>query len=75
MAVADVFTALTEDRPYRKGFARERVTRVLRQMARNEKLDPEVVSALLARYDEMDAARAEAQAEAEAEYDAFMSGI
>jgi HD-GYP domain-containing protein (c-di-GMP phosphodiesterase class II) len=75
MAAADVFTALTEDRPYRKGLPRERVTRVLRQMARSEKLDTGVVSTLLERYDQMDAARREAQREAEAEYDAFMQGI
>jgi HD-GYP domain-containing protein (c-di-GMP phosphodiesterase class II) len=75
MAAADVFTALTEDRPYRKGFPRERVTRVLSHMAQSEKLDPEVVSILLAKYEEMDAARREAQREAEEEYEAFMQGI
>ena len=42
MAVADVFTAITEDRPYRKGMAREDVLSVLNEQAQGTVLDGDV---------------------------------
>jgi HD-GYP domain-containing protein (c-di-GMP phosphodiesterase class II) len=35
MAVADVFTALSEDRPYRPGMKKGKVVKVLQDMADN----------------------------------------
>lgn len=71
MAVADVFTAITEDRPYRKGMTHKRALEVITQMAQNSKLDPKVVSTLKRHYDELNAIRTNAQVLAADEYEAF----
>jgi HD-GYP domain-containing protein (c-di-GMP phosphodiesterase class II) len=68
MAVADVFTALTEDRPYRKAMAPAEVTRVLRGMVEDGGLDGQVVASLEAHYDEMDSCHSRAQLSAGWEY-------
>lgn len=46
MAVADVFTALIEDRPYRKGMTREGAIGVLTEEAKNCRLDQDIVALL-----------------------------
>ncbi len=69
MAVADVFTALTEDRPYRPGLEHGRVIDFLHRMARASALDPEVLSALERHYDETNQLRIAAQSEASREYE------
>lgn len=61
LAVADVFTAISEDRPYRAGMPREKVVRVLTDMGRSGKLDLEIVQLLLDNHDEVEAVRVEAQ--------------
>jgi len=43
IAVCDVFSALSEDRPYRPGLSREEVQRILTKMAENGALDKEIV--------------------------------
>ena len=43
VAVADVFTALTEDRPYRAGLTSKQAVNELHIMVRQQKLDPTVV--------------------------------
>ncbi|MBC7106512.1 MAG: HD domain-containing protein [Firmicutes bacterium] len=53
VAVADVFTALVEDRPYRAGLPPDRVRAVLEDMVRNGALDPRVVAATLDRGEEL----------------------
>lgn len=68
MAVADVFTALTEDRPYRKPLPPSEVTRILRKMVADGALDEQVVAAVVAQYDELDRRRATAQLSAAWEY-------
>lgn len=73
MAVADVFTALTEDRPYRPGMSREEALSVLRDMARSGSLDSGVVGLLLEEFDAVNAVRQEAQAQARAEFENFAS--
>lgn len=50
MAVSDVFSALTEDRPYRMGLPRQRVVEILGNMS-PEGLDPQVVKNLVNNYD------------------------
>ncbi len=47
MAVADVFTAITEPRPYRPGMGRDQVVRTLRSMVQSGALCGRVVSSLL----------------------------
>ena len=75
IAVADVFTALAEDRPYRPGMKKEEAMAVLERLAHDGELDKDVVAALIARYDEMDRARAEAQRDAARAYHIFRKTI
>ncbi len=53
MAVADVFTAITEDRPYRIGMSRERTETVLRQMAENSGISTGICTLLLNNFEEI----------------------
>ena len=57
MAVADIFSAITEVRPYRKGMDREQALAVMRENVANGSVCGEVVKLLEAHYDEIDAAR------------------
>ncbi|HOY66290.1 MAG TPA: HD domain-containing protein [Candidatus Ozemobacteraceae bacterium] len=75
MAVADVFTALTEDRPYRPGMKADSVLAILLDHASNGKLDGRLIEIVKAHYDEMNAARATAQAASVREYQAFLETI
>ena len=68
MAVADIFSAITEDRPYRAGMPREKVKAVLRENAEKEAIDGELVETLIAHYDEVDEARAKNSREAGKRY-------
>ena len=56
MAIADVFTALTEDRPYREGMSRDRALGILRDMATGGALDGDIISVLEREIDEIDEA-------------------
>lgn len=64
IAVADVFTALTEDRPYRAGMSQGEAADVLRGMARQRALDGDVADLLLDNYTGANARRAAAQQKA-----------
>ncbi len=75
LAVADVFTALTEDRPYRKGMSFEQTVIVLDKMGINNKLDPEIVALVSNNHDAINQARIEAQENSRAEYRAFLSKL
>jgi HD-GYP domain-containing protein (c-di-GMP phosphodiesterase class II) len=68
MAVADVFTALTEDRPYRNGMGTEKVLDILGRMAGDGKLDMQLVRLLAGHYEELDQVRQQAQRAARREY-------
>ena len=73
MAVADVFTALTEDRPYRKGMIPENTTAVLQVMVEADELDKNLVEWVFRNYDELDEIRDTAQKESTREYQAFQT--
>ncbi|MCL5884638.1 MAG: HD domain-containing protein [Deltaproteobacteria bacterium] len=75
MAVADVFTSLTEDRPYRKAMPREGATRELHDMVERRELDETLVNLLLGHYDEIDRFRSAAQSKAVREYEEFRSAL
>lgn len=75
MAVADVFTALTEDRPYRPGMQAEKVLAILLDHAANNKLDRKLVETVRQNYAEMDTARADAQTTSVLEYRAFLEKV
>lgn len=51
MAVADIFTALTEQRPYRAALGRDAAADIMRRMAATHKIDAALVENLLAHYD------------------------
>ena len=71
MAVADIFTALSENRPYRKGMQKEGVVAVLKQMSRDNKIDAAIVNTLIAYYQDINKARIKAQKKARTRYDDF----
>jgi len=68
MAVADVFTAITENRPYRAGMDQVSVKKVMADMVSQSALDPDIVVLLINNFDELNCIRAEAQSEAVKEY-------
>lgn len=47
MAVSDIFTALAEDRPYRKGMKTENIRNILQEQASHGIQDPHIVKLLL----------------------------
>lgn len=69
MAVADVFTATTEDRPYRRGMERSKSLKILRAMADSNMLDREVLKQLESRFAELNDLRRDAQMDAGVHYD------
>lgn len=75
MAVADVFTGITENRPYRKGMTRVEALAVLHGMAAKGELDPRLISLLETNYDAIQNAREEAQAKAAREYESFRDAL
>ncbi len=74
MAVADVFTGITEDRPYRKGMSEEQALEVLEGMVASHALDGYVVSIAKAHYEELNSLRKEVQAAMTEEYERFGKG-
>jgi HD-GYP domain-containing protein (c-di-GMP phosphodiesterase class II) len=56
LAVADVFTALAEDRPYRGRLDDDKIVGIVTQMSADNKLDPQIVQVLT---DNMERIRAE----------------
>ena len=71
IAVADIFTALTENRPYRQGMSKDTVLKNLMNMARNFAVDPDIVSVLRRNYARVNSIRIAAQSEESAEYKDF----
>jgi HD-GYP domain-containing protein (c-di-GMP phosphodiesterase class II) len=58
VAVADVFTAITEDRPYRKGMSRAECMKILFDMVRDGAVDGTIVSLLQNTHDDINPAQA-----------------
>ncbi len=54
LSVADVFTSLAGDRPYRKAMPRDRVEETLRVLAALRRLDADIVQALTPSYAEVE---------------------
>ena len=61
MAVSDIFTALAEDRPYRKGMGAERIKAILQEQASRGIQDPNIVKLLLENIEEVSQAVTERQ--------------
>jgi HD-GYP domain-containing protein (c-di-GMP phosphodiesterase class II) len=62
MAVADVFTAVAEDRPYRPGMSAREALGVIGRLAAGGGVDGDVVAMLKREYDTLDAVRRDEQA-------------
>jgi len=72
IAVADVFTAITEDRPYRPGMPVDTARQILRGMAKSAQLDVHIVELLLANFHEINLERKAAQEKAADKYSQFL---
>lgn len=59
MAVADIYAAISEDRPYRKGMPKDRAIAVLQGMANNEGISQEICNLLMDNYECIEKARGE----------------
>ena len=75
MAVADVFTALTEDRPYRKGMSQEKTLKLLENMVRVNSLDEEIFDLLKENFDDINDVRFIAQRKSTKLYEEFVNNI
>ena len=64
MAVADIFTAMSEDRPYRKGMEKEEVYNIINNLSSKKLLDVRIVKILFDNYDEINSYVKEKQASA-----------
>ena len=71
MAVADVITALAENRPYRQGMAREEVIETLFDMANNGIVDSNIVELAAENFFRINDARIKAQEKAQEKYETF----
>lgn len=75
MAVADIFTAISEDRPYRQGMDKATVFNVLDNMVAGSVLDGHIVNILKHNYDYINTQRIAAQSCSDEEYRKFISGL
>ncbi|HKL74436.1 MAG TPA: HD domain-containing phosphohydrolase [Halanaerobiales bacterium] len=71
MGVSDVFTAITEDRPYRKGMEYSKVKIILNEMAVENELDEELVGIVLDDFDEFNDIREEVQVKTKKYFNKF----
>jgi len=69
MGVADILTALTEDRPYRKGMPKESIIQIMKQFSDRRLLSDKIVNLLFENFDEISAHVAEKQAMAREFYE------
>ncbi len=75
MMVADIFTALAEDRPYRKGMSKEGIIQIIKQFSDNRLLDTRIVNLLFENYSEIFPFVSEKQAVAREFYEKQFSFI
>lgn len=72
MAVCDVFVALFEDRPYRKGLSRETIEKIFADLA-DVKLDRNLINKLLELYDPLTSGLNQMNMMYKAEYEIFQN--
>ncbi|NJP41304.1 HD domain-containing protein [Oscillospiraceae bacterium HV4-5-C5C] len=68
MAVADIFAAITEDRPYRPGMPQERAVGVIESMIRNDSISGDIGQLLIHNYERISQARKDASQQAVERY-------
>ncbi len=75
MMVADIFTALAEDRPYRKGMDKDGIFKILKQFSDRSLLDKKIINILFENYDEIYSCVTERQSVARDFYDKQFASI
>jgi HD-GYP domain-containing protein (c-di-GMP phosphodiesterase class II) len=75
MAVADVFTALSEKRPYREGMSSEAAMAIIRRMADDGALDADIATLLDSHLAEIDGQRNETMRLTLEQYNSFFADI
>lgn len=69
MAVVDVFTAVSEDRPYRSGIEKAKAIKILKIMEKNNALCSNVTSVMLDNFDEINDTRIMSQRKSQKDYE------
>ncbi|MCX8074914.1 MAG: HD domain-containing protein [Clostridia bacterium] len=75
MAVADIFTAIAEDRPYRVGMSKDAIINLLTSKGDDKSLDSKVVNSCLDNFEYVNKRRIDAQNKAREEYEEFWKQI
>lgn len=75
LAVADIFTALAEERPYRRGESKDSIIGILNKMVDNRQLDTEIVDVVKIHFEEINRAREGSQKEAALDFEQFKDSI
>lgn len=75
MSVADIFTAITEDRPYRKGMDKPHTVNVIKEKVKDGSISPYASSLLLYNFDEAYDVRKKAADMAVKTYSQFLNGV
>jgi HD-GYP domain-containing protein (c-di-GMP phosphodiesterase class II) len=73
MAVADIFAAITEDRPYRKGMNKKESLKVLNNMVKDNKIDSNIVAKVRENFNEISDAREKSETRAKKYYKEYRS--
>ncbi len=74
LMVADIFTALVEDRPYRKGMSKSEICRIIKSFADKHLMDKRIVGLLIDNYEEIFSHVTEKQAAAKSFYEKQFCG-
>ncbi len=72
LAIADIFTALSENRPYRSGLARDSIIDILNDMADKNKIDNDLLTIVSFNYSSLQDLRAIKQREKQKEYEKLL---
>lgn len=75
MTIADIFTAISEDRPYRKGMDKESILHILNTMAKNNEIDYDILNILKDNYEEINHGRVEVQRSAFEGFEKFWNEV
>jgi HD-GYP domain-containing protein (c-di-GMP phosphodiesterase class II) len=73
MAIADTFTAICEDRPYRKGMPPDIAVKTLKNLVESQMLDANLINLAIDHYESLDKIRIDAQQSARKMYAEFDS--
>lgn len=73
MTVADIFTALVENRPYRPGLPRQKAISILQNMTARNWLDGDLVRTISGNFDEVNSICQQAEETAQNDYQSFAS--